>query len=161
VVIAPSLGILPELPRLVNGPANHAVIGILNVLPNIMTQRIRPFTAGPPQGYRGFASRGLVAIMRMGQLVFKAANNAPPATKSILVVTNHNDDAVNPGMITDLVARWRRHGAQIATHEFAAKEQLGHDLIDPQQPNQRVEYVYPILLDLITKLDATTAPLTS
>ena len=49
----------------------------------------------------------------------------------------------------------------IRDSEFAEKEQLGHDLIDPQQPNQRVEYVYPILLDLITKLDATTAPLTS
>lgn len=161
VVIAPSFGILPELPRLVNAPANRAVIGILNVLPNLMTQRIRPFTAGPPQGYRGFASRGLAAIMQMGQFVFKAARNAPPATHHVLMVSNQNDNTVNVGMINDLATLWRRHGAPITTFEFAAKEMLGHDLIDPEQPNQRASYVYPILLDLIDRVDAPPPPPTS
>lgn len=153
MVIAPSLGILPNLPRAINGPANRAVAGIFNALPNLMTQRLRPFTAGPPQGYRGFATRGLGAIMRQGQVVLNAAKTTPPATRHLLMVLNRNDPAVNNTMAEELVAAWRAQGAPVATHYFAASDKLIHDIIDPEQPDQRVDYVYPILLDLIAGLD--------
>ncbi|HUY76543.1 MAG TPA: alpha/beta fold hydrolase [Ktedonobacterales bacterium] len=155
MVIAPSLGILPNLPRAINGPANRAVTGIFNVLPNFMTQRLRPFTAGPPQGYRGFATRGLGAIMRQGQVVLDVAKTAPPATCNVLMVLNRSDPAVNNTMAEALVDRWRKQGAPVATHYFTASEKLIHDIIDPEQPDQRVDLVYPILLDLLTKLDVS------
>jgi len=153
IMIAPSLGILPNLPRPINGPANRAVVRIFNTMPNIMTQTIRPFTAGPPQGYRGFATRGLGAIMRQGELVMKAARIAAPAARTALVVLNRNDPSVNNQMTEALVSDWQAHGAQITTYHFAAREKLIHDIIDPEQPDQRVDFVYPILLDLLAKLD--------
>ncbi len=153
MVIAPSLGILPNLPPVINGPANQAVISILSVLPNIMTQSFRPFTAGPPQGYRGFATRGLAAIMRQGRQVMRAAEKAPPAARKVLMVLNHADPAVNNRMSERLVELWRAQGAQVATHYFPVSDKLGHDIIDPQQPDQRVDLVYPILLDLLDNIE--------
>jgi carboxylesterase len=153
MVIAPSLGILPNLPRPINGPANRAVVRIFNVMPNIMTQSIRPFTAGPPQGYRGFATRGLGAIMRQGQVVMQAAKTTPPATPNLLMVLNRNDPAINNTMAEHLVELWRTQGAQVATHYFPASDKLGHDIIDPKQPDQRVDLVYPVLLDLFAGLE--------
>jgi hypothetical protein len=37
----------------------------------------------------------------------------------------------------------------LRTYEFSADLKLGHDLIDPGQPYQRVDVVYPKLMELI------------
>ncbi|HLY29655.1 MAG TPA: alpha/beta fold hydrolase [Ktedonobacterales bacterium] len=156
VVVAPVFGILPELPSAINDTANWLTMQILLALPNIMTQSFRPFKEGPDYGYLGFSSRSLGTVMRLGQEVFRAAKATAPAARSIVVTSNQNDEAVNDRMTEHLVERWRAHGAQASIYTFARSERLGHDIIDPRQPNQRTSYVYPILLDLIT--GQTTAP---
>ncbi len=149
VVIAPLLGILPQLPSPINDGANRAVMNIFSTIPNIMTQSIRPFKAGPDYGYYGFSTRSLATVMRMGADVMRAAQTTPPATHSIIMILNQNEDAINSLMATHLADRWRAHGAAVKTYTFPKSAHLGHDIIDPRQPNQRVAYVYPILLDLI------------
>lgn len=48
------------------------------------------------------------------------------------------------------ITRARRAGARnVSTHEFGAADQLVHDLIDPEQPQQRVDYVYEVLTRLL------------
>ena len=67
-----------------------------------------------------------------------------------MVVTNANDEAIDNSFAARIVAAWRRAGANhISTHEFSASDQLVHDLIDPDQPRQRVDYVYKVLIDLL------------
>ena len=150
VLIAPSFGIVPRLP-IANDSANWLAMQLLLTLPNIMTQRIRPFTEGPPQGYFGFATRGLARAMKLGAEVFQAAKNQPPAARSILFILNRNDPAVNNDVALQLARRWREHGAAITNYAFPAERKLIHDVIDPQQPQQQTAYTYPILLDLLTK----------
>ena len=41
--------------------------------------------------------------------------------------------------------------ANISLYEFDSKYNLIHDLMDPDQPKQQIDVVYPILIDLITK----------
>jgi len=66
------------------------------------------------------------------------------------VVTNPRDQAVNRDLTSGLVRSWRRRAPlRIETFEFPAALELGHDVIDPEQPNQRVDRVYPALLELI------------
>jgi carboxylesterase len=48
-----------------------------------------------------------------------------------------------------LVKSWQAWAAKVSTYEFAASLNLGHDLIDPDQPQQRVDIVYPRLLKLL------------
>jgi hypothetical protein len=48
------------------------------------------------------------------------------------------------------VRQWRSSGAQnVATYTFGVEQRLVHDLTDPDQPAQRIDYVYPILIDLL------------
>lgn len=159
VVIAPLLGILPQLPAPINDPANHLVMDIFSTIPNIMTQSLRPFKSGPDYGYYGFSTRGLGTVMRMGDDVMRAAKTTPPDARSIIMTLNQNDDAINNLMATHLADRWRAHGAAVKTYTFPKSEHLGHDIIDPRQTNQRVAYVYPILLNLILG-NAQTADIT-
>lgn len=122
------------------------------LLPNIMTQRFRPFKGGPPHNYHGFATRGLGQMMRLGFYVYDAARTIKPAAQSVLVITNAADPAVENGITRKLVDRWRADGYDhVETYEFDAKYQLIHDVIDPTQPRQQTALVYPVLLDLITR----------
>lgn len=151
VLIAPFFGALPRLPIL-NMAANVALIRLLQVAPNIMTQWIKPFTEGPPQGYHGFASRGLATAMRLGLEVYRDARVAAPAAGSILMMLNPVDPAVNNEMSLDVLNRWRKRSDRVELYYFDAKRHLIHDIIDPAQPQQQVDYTYPILIEQSTRL---------
>lgn len=128
------------------------------IMPNIMTQRFRPFKEGPPHNYHGFSTRGLGEMMRLGFSVYDTAKTRKPAAQSVLVITNASDPAVDNNITRQLVKRWQASGMEhIETYEFDAHYQSIHDVIDPQQPRQQTELVYPILLDLMIHSQATMA----
>lgn len=151
VIIAPSFGIVPKVP-VANATANWLAMYLLLGLPNIMTQRIRPFTEGPPQGYFGFATRGLARMIRFGAPVFQMAKKQKPVARAIRFILNAADPAVNNAMAQQLAARWQAHHAAVSIYTFPADRKLIHDIIDPQQPQQQTAYTYPILLEEIAKL---------
>lgn len=151
VIIAPLFGLLPTLPVL-NMSANAALTRLIQVAPNFMTQRASPFKGGPPQSYRGFATHGLASAMRLGGETLREAAWKAPRARSILLMLNPVDPAVNNGMSRELLRRWRRHGARANLFEFDAARGLIHDVIDPAQVGQQVDYTYPILLERITGL---------
>ena len=97
-------------------------------------------------------SRGLgVTLKRLGFSVYGAARTAKPAARSVLVITNASDPAVEISITRKLVKRWQRNGFQrLDTYEFAAKYQLINGLVDPERHRQQTALVYPILLDLVT-----------
>jgi carboxylesterase len=151
IVIAPVFGLLPNWP-VFGTRANHAVAGLLDLLPNIMTQSLMPFKEGPAHGYLGFATHGLSHTMDLGAVVFKAAQTTPPAARRVLMVMNDADPAVNNAMIRDLTTRWKKTVPdRVDFYSFPASMGLIHDIIDPQQKQQKTDLVYPILLDLFTK----------
>jgi hypothetical protein len=148
VLIAPSFGIVPPL-RVANDAVNHLATQILSILPNVMTQRFKPFTEGPPQGYYGFATRGLAAMLRMGDAVQRAARTTAPACQRFALVLNAADPAVNNPLTLHIAERWQAHGATVTNYAFSADHHYIHDIIDPQQPQQHVAETYPVLLDQI------------
>jgi pimeloyl-ACP methyl ester carboxylesterase len=155
VVIAPAIGVVPELPT-GNLLVNRLSMRLGRMLPNVMTQRFVPIKAGPPHNYFGFATRGLSSVMELGFAVLDAARVAPPAAASALVIVNENDPAVNGPVALELAHRWQTlAGDRTGTYVFPRDRGLIHDLIDPMQPAQQTSVVYPILLDLIA---ATPAP---
>jgi hypothetical protein len=46
------------------------------------------------------------------------------------------------------VKLWQSRGASVNTYEFDASLKLDHDLIDPTQPHQQIDIVYPRLIEL-------------
>lgn len=151
VCIAPLFGLLPNLPIL-NDPANFALTRLFALAPNIMTQRVAPFKGGPPQSYRGFATRGLAWVMLLGREVYRAARTERPAAGSILMMLNPVDPAVNGAISQTVLGRWRRQGARADVYTFDPARKLIHDVIDPEQAEQQCDYTYPILLERITRL---------
>ena len=125
---------------------------VLLLMPNIMTQWIRPFSGAMGHNYHGFATRGLAQSMRLGFSVYDAARTTKPVAKSILVITNAADTAVNNTITQKLVQRWRTTGVQsFDSYEFDDSSHLIHDVIDPNQEQQQTALVYPIMLNLITQ----------
>jgi carboxylesterase len=106
---------------------------------------------GPQHGYPRYSSRALAQILRLGLAVRVAARSAKPAARSIAVVTNPNDWAVDNVVTADVVAHWRHNGAgALQTYEFAASHELPHEIIDPDNDAARTDLVYPILVELIS-----------
>jgi len=107
--------------------------------------------SGPTYAYPRYSTRALAEILRLGSAVQVAAQREPPAAHSILVVTNANDPYVNNVLTAAVVKIWREHNARVTTYKFEAALRLGHDLIDPTQPDEGIDIVYPRLIDLITQ----------
>jgi carboxylesterase len=133
------------------------LVGSARLLPNFFIwwdSRTKAKMPGPQHAYPRFASRALAEMLviaaRVESDAFRAG--ARPPTKAILLVTNAADPAVDSAAAKAVTDRWRANGAQnIETYEFAAALELMHDIIDKDQPAQRTELVYPILIDLIDR----------
>jgi hypothetical protein len=94
----------------------------------------------------------LAQLLRFGAALRSQASRSAPAARSVVIVKNDNDEAVDMTTLDDQVNLWRSSGAQnVETYTFGAEQHLVHDMIDPDQPAQRVDYVYPILIDLLEK----------
>ena len=148
VIIAPSFTIGPRL----GIGISRVIMHLFLILPNIMTQRLKPFKDGPDHNYLGFATRGLGEMMRFGFSIYDTSKDTDAAAQSVLVITNAADAAVNNKIPLQVAKNWQTNGLkQLNKYEFDAKYKLIHDLIDPGQKQQNIAVTYPILLDLISR----------
>jgi esterase/lipase len=148
VIIAPSYTIGPRLGVAVS----KFIMRLFLMMPNMMTQRFKPFKDGPDHNYMGFATRGLGEMMRFGFSIYNTSEKTGAKAKSVLVITNASDPAVNNKIALQVARRWQTNGLKrLETYEFDAHYKLIHDLIDPGQKYQNIAVTYPVLLDLITR----------
>lgn len=146
VIMSPAFG-FEQIPT----PLTVVVTNIFSILPDSYTwwEPSRQADGGLMHTYPRYSRHALAQTLRLGFAVQAAARRAPPAAHTLLVVTNANDTSVNNALTADVVEDWREHGANIKTYEFEADLGLSHDLIDPATPDERVDIVYPRLIDLI------------
>jgi hypothetical protein len=106
--------------------------------------------SGSGHAYPRFSTRSIGETMRLGVEVFSEAETSPPACGSILIVTSASDIAASNAATARLASRWRnsRPGA-VETYEFPGSENVPHDFIDPSQSDQRVDIVYPRLIEML------------
>jgi esterase/lipase len=144
VPIAPLLG--PSLaPAWIRRPLTRAAL----VLPNRFlwwNSKQKENLPGPRRVYPRFATRAMAETMRLGAIVEDRAAQRAPAARKIVMVTIARDPAVNNQAIAALVRSWQARAAdRVTAYEFPESLHLGHDVIDPDQPYERVGVVYPIL----------------
>jgi carboxylesterase len=149
VLIAPALGI-GFIPRILNRPLTKLIL----LAPNIyqwwdpINKENNPNAT--PYSYRRYPTHSLFENLRIGFAAEEEAKSKQPAAKSILVITNANDDSVNNGIISDFEELWLAHGElYLLSYQFPKEFGLPHDLISPERPDGNVEVVYPKLLELI------------
>lgn len=149
VLISPNFGL-----NIVPTPLTTLVTNLALLLPNFYRwwHPDLEVDGPPPQGYPRLASHGLAQILRLGLAAQAAIYSAKPATPAILVVTNANDPSINNNLVAKIVQSWQSHGVDnLRTYEFEAALKLDHDVIDPAIPEQRIDIVYPILVELINQ----------
>lgn len=108
---------------------------------------------GPPYAYPRFPTHVIGQVMQLGERVREQAKSAPFRSGSLLIVTSASDLAASSEATASLVAEWRKlRPDAVTTYTFPLAERVPHDFIDPNQPDQRVEEVYPQLLSLLKQL---------
>lgn len=108
---------------------------------------------GPPYAYPRFPTKVIGEVMSLGESVREQAKSTPFRSGSLLIVTSASDLAASSEATASLVAEWRKlRPDAVTTHEFPLAERVPHDFIDPNQPDQKVDEVYPHLLSLLKQL---------
>jgi pimeloyl-ACP methyl ester carboxylesterase len=146
VIISPLFG-FKQVPT----PLTAAIMNIYSFLPDSFEwwDPVKQADAPPAYAYPRYSKHALVQTLRLGFAMQAAAQHQPPAAKKIIVVFNANDNSVNNELTMEIVKIWQAHNANLTTDEFDANLKLGHDLIDPSQPDQKIDLVYPRLIDLV------------
>lgn len=157
ILIAPGIG-----SQVVPAVFNRPVTNLLTTAPNVdvwWDGDLKEAAPGPPYAYPRYATRATGAFFRLGEALLVEARRGNDASLRVLLVTNADDPVVNNREIDTLLARWRRNpNYTIQTYQFSHQLELNHDLIDPNQPDQQVDAVYPTLIELIESLDAERRP---
>lgn len=146
VIISPALG-FKKIPT----PLTAAAMNFYTMLPDafewwdpLLKEKVLPEHA-----YPRYSRHALSQILRLGFIVQADAQLKPPAAKKMVIVFNANDSMINNEMTMKMVNTWKEHQANLTTYEFEANRKLAHDLIDPAQPNQQIDFVYPRLMKLV------------
>jgi pimeloyl-ACP methyl ester carboxylesterase len=148
VIISPAFG-FKQIPT----PLTAAMMNIYTLLadsfewwdPTLQAESL------PTYAYPRYSRHALVQTLRLGFATQVDAQRTPLAAKKMLVVLNANDNSVNNALTMEIVKSWQAYAANLTTYEFEAALKLDHDLIDPSQPSQRIDTVYPRLIELITR----------
>ena len=148
VIISPAVGF-----KKVPTPLTAAAMNVFTLLPDalewwdpVLKENVLPWHGNPH-----YSRHALSQILRLGFIVQADAQHNPPAAKKMVIVFNCNDGSINNEMTTKMVNIWKAHQASLTTSTFEAGLKLPHDIIDPAQPDQQVNIVYPRLLELINR----------
>ena len=148
VIIAPAFS-YRQIPHVLTAPIMNSLLLLPDGFewwdPNLRED------IGPFHAYPRYSKHALAQFMKLGFAIRLKSWTAPPAAHRIVVVTNVNDMSVNNSLTAEVVRQWRALGANVETYEFPSSLGLPHDLIDPEQPGQQVEIVYPTLFALLTR----------
>ena len=147
--IAPFLGI-NFIPR----PLNRPLTNLLLIVPDIwqwwdpVHKENNPFSM--PFAYARYSLHALLENMRLGYAAEADAKRTRPAAGKIIVITNANDNSVNNAIVAEFERLWAEHGEEfITTFQFEKNLGIPHDMITAERPQNRIDLVYPKLLELI------------
>jgi carboxylesterase len=149
VPVAPFLGI-GFIPRPLTRPATNLFLSIpdLHQWWDPVHQISNPLSA--PYSYRGYYTHALFENLRLGFITEADSKKTKPAAGGILVITNANDESVNNEVVAEFEQLWLEHGEQfLQTFQFTKELGVPHDMITISRPNNRIDIVYPKLLELI------------
>ncbi len=146
IVIAPNFAY-----KLIPRNFTRVMTGIALTIPNIFIwwdDKLKINTK-PDYAYPRFSTRAIAEVTRLGYAIRSVAKKEKPLAKSIVMVLNETDEAVDNTVPMELAKSWRANGGDARDYIFKAEMGLKHDLIDPNQPYQRIDVVYPILMELV------------
>ncbi|HET9939728.1 MAG TPA: hypothetical protein VFR25_01365 [Candidatus Eisenbacteria bacterium] len=144
LLIAPSFA-PKDVPEAVAIPLSNALLRLPDIF--VPWDPRHEWTGGPKSAYSGFTAHAIARVYALGARVLESGPPAPGTR--VLVVTTPHDEGVNNEVTLELARRWAGRGVDVRSFEFPAGAWVHHDMIDPEQPYQRVRVVYPLLRKLL------------
>lgn len=146
VLIAPMFGL-----RWIPGALQRRLGSLAYALPNfyIWWDASLKERLPPDYGYPRFSTHAYASLFNIASDTVGSARAAAPKAREIAVLTNANEPGLENQFTYRLVEAWRARGAHVSRHEFPLTDRLPHDLIDPSNPSQKTELVYPVVTRLI------------
>jgi len=142
VGVAPMFGIL-HFPAVID----ELLLPALLTLPDFQ-MKWDPFGDGRQitnHSYPRFPTHGLAQCLRLGLDVYTRAP-IEPARSQVTLILNEHDPAVNNAMAAEIATCWKAAGAKTVTLRDLP---VIHDIIDPANPYQRTDIVYPALIEAL------------
>jgi carboxylesterase len=145
IAVSPFCGL-----RLVPGTANDSLGATLRVAPNAFSwwdPRVKEAQL-PPHGYPRFSTRALGQCLSMSTTM--QPHEYEQRARRAVVVLNPRDPVINNSFAARRFAQLRLMGVEVETTSLSRAPAM-HDIIEPQIPQARTEFVYPRLIELIEK----------
>ncbi len=127
-----------------NVSANGALCAALRRLPNFLV----PWDprgsahASPPYAYPNFSTRALAECLRIGLDVHRTARSLAPAGTSEFLL-NAREPACNNSLAREVAAAFAAAGRCPCDTVVMDDLPANHDVIDPTNPQARIDLVYP------------------
>jgi pimeloyl-ACP methyl ester carboxylesterase len=133
-----------------NAAANDALSSALLALPDFFLPWDPHGSAheSPPYAYPDFPTRALAECVRIGLDVHRSAARRIPSGSTAFLL-NANEPACNNALTFDVAARFGRSRAGACDTLVMEGLPINHDVIDPTNPNARIDVVYPRVLGLL------------
>lgn len=147
VVLVPLFG--RDAPTVLARPTTQLALLIPNQFIWWSDEAARTAATDTFHAYPRYSTRAGGEAMRLGEAVLQQAERARPRARAVTVVTIENDERVGNQLTNLLVERWRARQTPVRIHQFPAHQRVPHDLIDPAQGEQRIDIVYPTLIELV------------
>ncbi len=148
MVIAPSLGSY-DIPAWATPPFRNVILRIPNWY-RWWDDVEKDVLEGPGYVYPRYSTRAFGEVVRLGSKLLQESERLPLSAKKVIVVTTAADKAINRDLLQELVKNWEARMPTVVTeYEFPLELKITHDMIDPNQPDQHIDQVYPELIKLL------------
>ncbi|MBD5633139.1 MAG: alpha/beta fold hydrolase [Candidatus Eremiobacteraeota bacterium] len=133
-----------------NASANACLVALLRKLPDYFIPWDPHGSAheSPPYAYPNFPTHALAECVRIGLDVHRSAKDRPPGGTTAMLL-NAREPACNNALAFDVAANFGRAAAGACDALILEGLPLNHDVIDPTNPNARIDVIYPRVRALI------------
>lgn len=104
---------------------------------------------GPTYAYPRFPTRVVGEFMVLGQAVLAEAKKSAPMSPNLWMVWSEADPAISIPLVQKMTTRWKAWpSTRLQEKIFPLDLGIQHDMVDPNQPDQKTDITDPILLQI-------------
>jgi len=128
------------------------VIAIFKLIPNLFIwweSDVKEKIDSPVYAYAWFSSKAMVRFLSLAEAMDNALKTLVPETKSFVFILTEGDKSSNPIRLGAFMEKLVKHNIVLRQIVFKKSEGIHHDMIDPNQLGQKVNIVYPKIMEAL------------
>lgn len=130
-----------------------SLAAVLSKAPNLYkwwNDDLKENLPGPPYAYPRYGSRSMAETIQLSRYVRARIQTHPITSGRLDILTTGTDQGANNVLTDQLAAQWQaRNRGRVTLFEFPKADGVPHDMIDPNQPDAKLQISYPKILELL------------